>query len=328
MAESNCIKSAWNILKDGSGKKLSVEKCSVELSSDKYLTWVHLDASHENTRQWLTEEATFLDDIIIDALLAKETRPRILEFSKGILVILRGLPSNPNEAMEDLVSLRIWVDPVRIISLERRVSTFSEDFDHILLKSKGPKTAGDFIGLLNTLWVKPLDSFVRTLEDEVDDIEEGLIDEADGSHQTDIVTIRKKAIILRRHLIPQREVIQSFCRLSIAWINTRNKRLLHEQYNRTQRLVESLDHIRERSQIINDEFNSRFSAKMSRNVYVLSLITAIFLPLSFLTSLFGINVGGIPGATHQFGFWVFCAALVILVLSMLLFFKRKQWFKF
>lgn len=178
--------------------------------------------------------------------------------------------------MEDSVSLRIWVAPVRIISLQRRVSTFSKDFDHLLHESMGPKTAGDFIGLLNNLWVKPFDPFIQALDEEVDDISENLIDEADESHQTDIAIGGKKDITLRRQLLPQREVIQSFCRLSIAWINTRNKRLLHEQYNRTQRLVESLDHIREWSQIISDELNSRAPAKMSRNVYALSLITAIF----------------------------------------------------
>jgi zinc transporter len=66
--------------------------------------------------------------------------------------------------------------------------------------------------------------------------------------------------------------------------------------------------------------------QMNQRMYVLSIVAAIFLPLGFLTGLFGINVGGIPGAEYRFAFWVFILILAILVGMQFLVFRKNRWF--
>jgi zinc transporter len=92
------------------------------------------------------------------------------------------------------------------------------------------------------------------------------------------------------------------------------------------RYIEDLDAIRERAQIIMDELANIIAEKLNRNMYVLSVIAAIFLPLGFLTGLLGINVGGIPGAENEYAFLFFSALLLVIVVVQIILFKLKKWF--
>ena len=92
------------------------------------------------------------------------------------------------------------------------------------------------------------------------------------------------------------------------------------------RYVEDLDAIRERSQIVKDELANILADKLNKNMYVLSVIAAIFLPLGFLTGLLGINLGGMPGAENPDAFWVFSGLLVAVVSLQIWIFKKLDWF--
>jgi zinc transporter len=84
--------------------------------------------------------------------------------------------------------------------------------------------------------------------------------------------------------------------------------------------------MRERAQIIKDELTNALSDKMNKNMYMLSVIAAIFLPLGFLTGLLGINVGGIPGSDNGNAFYFFCVMLVGIISLQILLFKKLNWF--
>ena len=106
---------------DSEGKAGNIEnnRVSQELKNEG-LTWVHLDANNSRTQEWIQKEVNYLDHLIIDALTAEETRPRVTEFADGLLIILRGVNLNENSEPEDMVSIRMWVDRDRIITLQRR----------------------------------------------------------------------------------------------------------------------------------------------------------------------------------------------------------------
>ena len=112
----------------------------------------------------------------------------------------------------------------------------------------------------------------------------------------------------------------------IKWLDESHKRHLQEAYNHVTRYVEDLDAIRERAHIVKDELANMLADKLNRNMYVLSVIAAIFLPLGFLTGLLGINVGGIPGAENTSAFVIFCTILAIIVIAQIIVFKRFKWF--
>jgi len=325
MSKSKSILFSWEFDGNGGGKPLSGDDISKELKADT-LSWVHMNATHEDTRKWIKKEVDYLDDLILDALLADETHPRILELDEGALLILRGVNLNEGADPEDMVSVRLWIDEKRIISLERRNVKAVDDIEEKLIQGKGPKTCGDFLVQLSASLLKRMEPVLSALDEATDIIEEKIMEEPDLSERQIIVNIRKQAIILKRYMSPQRDIMQHLRTADITWLDAMHKRHLQESYDKILRYVEDLDAIRERAQIVKDELTNTLSDRLNKNLYILSVIAAIFLPLGFLTGLLGVNIGGIPGGDNPTAFWLFTAGLALLVTLQIVLFKKLKWF--
>ena len=127
-------------------------------------------------------------------------------------------------------------------------------------------------------------------------------------------------------MAPQREAINQLRMSDVTWLNDNHEHHLVEAYNHVSRYVEDLDAIRERAQIVKDELANILSDKLNKNMYILSVIAAVFLPLGFLTGLLGVNVGGIPGSDNHYAFAVFCVILMVIVIMQVAIFKKLKWF--
>lgn len=304
---------------------LSGAALSQGLKSDD-LAWVHLDANHEDTKPWLEAELSYLDPFIVHALMEDETRPRVTEIGDGAIVILRGVNFNDGQDEEDMVSIRMFIDAGRIISLQKRsvraVNTVCENFS----MGKGPKNSGEFLTQILLNLTNGVNAILARLDDQTDAIEEDILTTADINLRQSIINIRKKSIVFRRHLSPQRDAISQLRLSGLPWLSDMDRRSLLERYNLTLRYVEDLDAIRERAQIVKDELANIISDRLNKNTYVLSVIAAIFLPLGFLTGLLGINIGGIPGSENGSAFFIFCAILAVLVACQIVIFKKLKWF--
>lgn len=316
---------AYNFDNKGGGEPLEGDAISKQIK-DNALAWVHLDANHTDTRAWLEKDVSYLDPFIIEALLAEETRPRMTQVDNGVLLILRSVNLNENADPEDMISIRLWVDQHRIISLHKRRLKAVSDIESKIKQNTGPKDAGEFLCMLVSRLFERMEPVLSELDETTDDIEEHILESADTSLRESIVDVRKKAIIFRRYMAPQRDAISGLCMADIKWLEESHKRHLQETYNHVTRYVEDLDAIRERAQIVKDELANIIADKLNRNMYVLSVISAIFLPLGFLTGLLGINVGGIPGAGNTDAFLIFCGILTVIVLIQIVIFKRFKWF--
>ena len=325
MSAKQHVMDAFEIMGDGSGVVLTGDEISKRIKDDA-LAWVHLDATHALSRTWLSEEVSYLDSIIIDALLAEETRPRIVEFEQGVLLILRGVNLNENATPEDMISVRVWIDQHRIITIERRPLKAVQDIRERLKAGKGPKNSGDFLTMLSARLFERMEPVFSELDERLDDVEERVMDEPDTKDRPTITSIRKQAIVFRRYIAPQRDVMAFLRTSEQPWLDQMHKRRLQESLDRIVRYLEDLDAIRERAQIVKDELSNALADKMNKNMYVLSVIAAIFLPLGFLTGMLGINIGGIPGADNPWAFYIFTGILVGLVGLQTLVFKKLKWF--
>lgn len=323
---TNPIIHAFEFDSNGSCAHISDLKVASQKLKNEQLAWVHLDANNEKTKSWLETELSYLDPFIVGALLADETRPRVTEIGDGAIIILRGVNLNEQEAPEDMVSIRLWVDQHRIISVQKRPLKAILDINEKMKAGKGPADAGQFVAMLISKLFERIEPVISNLDDRTDDVEEKILDFAGLSLRESIVDIRKKAIILRRYMAPQKDAIGQLRHTDLPWINPASKRQMQESYDRVLRYVEDLDAIRERAQIVKDELANILSDRINKNMYILSVIAAIFLPLGFLTGLLGINVGGIPGSENINAFWIFCLILGITVATQVYVFKKLKWF--
>lgn len=311
---------------DGKGGSKPLEGDAIaKRIKDNALAWVHLDVADPKTREWLETKTSYLDPLIIDALLAKETRPRINEYPEGVLLILRGVNLNPDEDEEDMVSIRLWIDEHRIISTRLRKLRAVQHIKDKLAAGNGPKNCADFtISLISNL-TKNMEPVINALDNQSDHIEEMMVESISAENRKAINIIRKKAIHLRRYIAPQKEAIARLRNSELHWLHKTHMHNLQEQLDKTTRYVEELDSIRERGQIMKDEIANVLSDQMNKNLYVLSLIAALFLPLGFLTGLLGINVGGMPGVESGLAFWIVCLLCLGLFFIEYLIFRFLRW---
>jgi zinc transporter len=325
MARSNGIVFGWTFDGQGGGRRLEIPAVAEEIRNAG-LSWVHLNAAQHGVRAWLQREVTDLDKIILDALLAEETRPRTIDNGDGMLLILRGVNLNPDAHPEDMVSLRMWIDAERIITLERRKVQSIHLIDKELKSGIGPKTSGDFLAMLCGQLFENLDESLGRLNDRLDALEENIVESPGDNQRSETLEIRRAAITFRRYVAPQRDVLAHLRFADQSWLGANHKRAFQENLDQVIRTLEDLDLIRERAQISHDTLDSALAHRVNKNIYLLSGIATIFMPLTFITGLLGMNVKGIPAADHPHAFIIICSITIGLALLQGAIFKWKKWF--
>ncbi len=288
------------------------------------LTWAHLDANHPLAREWLAGPGD-LSDLLADALVAEETRPRATVSQDGLLLVLRGVNLNPGADPEDMVSIRIWVDPETLITTRRRKLLSVVDTLESLDQRAVASSADLLLRLVERLVVRINDA-VNQVEDDVDELEDDVLNAPQSEARSRLSNLRREAIALRRYLAPQRDALSRLLAEPPAWFSADDRMRLREICDRMVRLVEDMDTVRERATVIHEELASRLSDQLNKRMYLLSITAALFLPLGFLTGLLGINVGGIPGSDNPWAFWIFSGLLATLLAGQVIYFVRNRWF--
>ena len=292
--------------------------------------WIHLDRHADETLHWL-EDRSGLDALSVEALLAEETRPRHSTVGQGRnLLFLREVNLNPGEAPEDMISLRCWVEEGRLITLRGKRVQAVHDMRVALAQGQGPSTVGDLVSDIAERLTDRIAPFVDNLEDRIDALEErifgrDLVDDADGEIHRALNTVRRVASSLRRYIAPQREALRHVAAQTSPWMSAEDQRQFLETSERVSRLVEDLDAIRDQATLLNEEMLHRHNERMGRTMFLLSSVAGLFLPLTFITGLLGINVDGIPGAHTPWAFWavvVLCCGLLGVILML---FRRLKW---
>jgi zinc transporter len=307
----------------GGGQKIGWEGLR-NWSPEQGILWVLMDYKNPENISWILDESG-LDRISCEALLAEETRPRSLITHEGLLIALRGVNLHPESDPEDMVSIRLWINHDRIISTHRRKLLSADDLESDLKQGIGPKTTGMFLVDMTKYLMERMADVVNEIEDRVDYLQDQILTLESYELRTQLSGIRRQAIGLRRYLGPQRDAMMRLYNERVPWIEEIDRIQLREITDQTMRYVEDLDSARDRAAVTQEELMNRLSEQLNKRMYVLSIVTAIFLPLSFLTGLLGINVGGIPGAEYKLAFYVVCLFLGLVVGFQFLLFKKNKW---
>jgi len=271
--------------------------------------WLHLDRSEACSKDWLSDESA-LGEVASGALLAEETRPRCVVLPDGLLIILRGVNLNPGADPEDMVSLRMWLEPARVITLRRRHLVAVRDVQASLDAGAGPTSSGALVAALAERLIERMGPVMQQLDDQLDGIEVEALDDASETLRPRLADMRRQAIALRRHIAPQRDALSTLGMTPTAILSDADRLKLREIGDRVTRYVEDLDALRERAAVTHDELSTRMAETMNRRMYVLSLVAGVFLPLGLITGLLGVNVGGIPGTNYEWGFAIVTAGLL------------------
>jgi zinc transporter len=288
--------------------------------------WLHWDRSHPHTQTWLRTDSG-LTPFVCDLMLEENTRPRLLPLPDNeLLVFLRGVNLNPGAEPEDMVSVRIFAEAQRVISLRLRSLRATDELIDLLIEGKGPKTASELLVYLAQLLTDKVQAVVSELTELVDDMEERIdADERYMPEHGNMVHIRRRAAGMRRFLAPQREIYAQLTRSKMPWFVDDDADYWNELNNSLTRYLEEFELTRERVGLVLEAEDRRLNERMNRTMYRFGIVTGIFLPMSFLTGLLGINVGGIPGSENPYGFLLACGLMVVVAIGQMWLFKRLRW---
>ncbi|MFY4760730.1 zinc transporter ZntB [Aliarcobacter butzleri] len=308
--------------KKGSATELKYEELNSVDTTDKIL-WVHFDYSTQEAKDWIRNQCN--NSIVADALLADETRPRTTLLGDSLLLALRGVNLDPQSRPENMISIRLFISSNMIISTSRRTLLSVTEIIEELRKGTGVKSTSEFLVELTYRMIDRMDDVIDQLQDRTDYLEENIIDMKNQEFRTEILNVRRETIILKRYLAPQKEALIKLSNEKISWIDEYKKVEIRETNDQLIRHIEELDTIRDKVILIQEELANSLSEEMNKKMYMLSIISAIFLPLTFLTGLLGINVGGIPGASNDKAFYIFTIILLLVIFSQYIIFKKKKW---
>jgi zinc transporter len=285
--------------------------------------WLHLDYTLPASEQWLST-TPLLPDVVRDALAGESMRPRVTRLGDGTMITLRSINFNADARPDQLVTFRVYMTDKLIISTRHRKVYSIDEVLNDLQHGAGPTNSGDWLVEICDAITDHTSEFIEDLHDKIIDMEDAVL-EQQMPERGKMALLRKQLIVLRRYMAPQRDVFSRLASERLPWMNDDERRRMQEIADRLGRGLDDIDGSIARTTVLADEISSLMADAMNRRTYTMSLMAMVFLPTTFLTGLFGVNLGGIPGGGWSLGFSSFCLMLVVLVLGVAWWLRRSKW---
>ncbi|MCB2084054.1 MAG: zinc transporter ZntB [Sphingomonadaceae bacterium] len=286
--------------------------------------WIHLCRNRSGVYEWL-QQVVGVPEPTAELLTSDATRPRAFREGDALVATLRGINFNPGAEPEDMVSMQLWSDGKRLITLRRYALQTPRDTLAEIDAGHGPNDVGSLITSLTENMIARMNASIVDMNEHIDECEEMDLDVVGDQILPKITTIRRNCLALKRHMGPQHAAFESISRDAPAWFEEHDRREMAETIDRLRRYLDDIDISKESAVVLLDELRARAIASSDRTNYILTIVAAIFLPLGFLTGLLGINVGGIPGVDDGNAFWIVVALCAAILVGQLVFFWKWKW---
>lgn len=312
--------SAFDIFEDGSAQVAA--DLDITPAQGAAYRWLHFDLSELALSGW---SANHLPAQARRTLLADKTRPRMDMEGEGLAITLRGINLNPGEENADMVSLRIWMTATLMVTVRRQRIFALEDIREQVVANDAPHSPGHMLARITEGLVDRLEDIAFKREDLADDMEDDVY-EHDRPPDTDLGPLRREIIKFRRHVAPLAEALTQISQAETAMIKNDLRHRLRDTASRCRWALEELSEVHDRLTAMGDHLYTVQNARLERNGYRLSIVAAIFLPLGFLTGLFGVNVGGMPGINDSHAFALLCLGMVVIGVLSVVVMRLLRWF--
>ena len=272
---------------------------------------------------WLKHELGAVEAAMLTVPSA-QTRCQILD-DKAVMILRIPRPSaRPDDVGRQLMG--IWIERGRVILVtDINVAELMGWTTHARL-SHGPASPGDLVARLGLRAADRLEPLVEQINDDLDDIEEATLLGRARDHRQQLATLRRTLIGLRRLLWPQRDALNTLELEELSFFSRKDRARLREASQRTARIGDELQALSERAVLVHEHILDHRAEQMNRAMLILAVVTTIFMPLTLITGMFGMNLKGIPFAFDALGFWVISAIMLVIAVAEIIWFRRRKWF--
>ncbi|MEA3054063.1 MAG: zinc transporter [Sphingomonadales bacterium] len=286
--------------------------------------WIHVESDNEAERSALL--GPDIPDVAANALIATETRPRCDRIEDGAIVNLRGPAAEGIEESDRLLSIRMWVRRAKVNSVTR-LPLAATGLVVEQMKAGLILDPGDLVAAFARTISKQLDPQVAALGDTLDDCETQMDPRQVWRLRSMIAKIRSEAIAFRRFVAPDRDALLTLAQLDFEWLADEDRLHIREAADRFARMAEELEAVRERAALLHEQLTDLRAEDLDQRSLLISVIAFIFLPLTFITGLLGMNVEGIPYAHTHWAFWGVVVFCVLVGAAVLAWFARRRWLR-
>lgn len=306
---------------DGSGKAMPIRADRQATSNQP--CWLHLDFTDPQTIAWINS-TQLLPDLVKEELIkhnqiAKETR-----FDSGILVILKGVNITPNSLPDPIVTFRFYITDNLIISARHQKIDAIAHLKDKLDQGIGPIDVADWLIQVSELISDQVSLSFDTVHNKIIKLEDEALNQRLFSYK-EIGRVRKQLIILRRLLAPQRDIFVRISTERISWIDDNDRQHIHDISSQQSHYISDIDSCLLRLGSLMEQINGLLAESTNKRIYLMTLVTLIFMPITFLTSLLGVNLSGIPFSEAHWGFGAFVIIIVAVCVGTIIWLKAKKW---
>ncbi len=315
-------------------KKLATaDECQSYLSNDS-VTWIHVQGPMQADTIKNIGNIFKLHSLSLEDVLNKGQRPKVDEYD-DLLFIIMSMPT----VIDDAVN----IEQVSIFMGENYVISFhagnNDPFDPLRdrLRNKIGRIRSlkqDYLlyGIMDLI-IDQGYPILESLGENIENIEEALLSAStQKSTLGDIHTIRRELLLLRRNLWPQREAVNNLLRGENKLIKESTSFYLRDCYDHTIQILDLIENYREMATSLIDIYISSTSYRLNEIMRVLTIIATIFIPLTFLVGVYGMNFNhpnspwAMPELHWYYGYPMLWGTMIAIVAGMLIYFKRKDWF--
>lgn len=311
-------------------KELACDKlseCTPFITSPS-VTWINIDGLHDTPLIASVGELFGLHHLLLEDVLNTNHRPKTEEFTNCHFITLKmlGIDKNGRSIIHEQVSLVLgkgWV-----ISFQEQQGDIFDSLRDRIREAKGNirELGADYLlyRLIDTI----VDNYflvTEHLSDAITRLEEQVIASSDRLQLIEIQHLRKQLIQLRKNVTPLREAVLALQKDSTPLIQQKTIKYLHDVYEHIIQVNDSFDSHRDTLSALMDLYHTSVSNRMNQVMQVLTIISTIFIPLTFIAGIYGMNFNNMPELQTQNGYYVTLAVMAVIVITMLIFFKRKKW---
>ena len=285
--------------------------------------WLHFDVNAQDVREALLEHA--VPPSVIRYLTRAETRPAARVLGGGLTLILRGINFNASQDPVDMVSLRCYLEPNRLVTVRSRwlaslQETRKEVEDGDLLGQPA-----DLVLAIVEKMTNKISRHIEVLDDALETYEIDAESDVRKLERQDFGGLRRQIASVYRFIAPQRSALTTLLQIGAGRFNEDQLERVAEFEDLTRRYAEDLELHRERATSLQEARLNALQAEQNRRAYALSLVAGLFLPATFVTGLFGMNVAGLPGTENPFAFSLVIGSMALISASVFVALKLNKW---
>ncbi len=306
----------------------SLEQC-VPLKDATILTWINVDGIHNIETLEKLGKCYGFHPLVLEDILATDQRPKMEDYDDYLYVVLKVFSYDQDKTDETVIEqFSMIIGHNYIVSFQEKESDlFAPIIDRIRNgKGKIRKMGADYLcyALLDSI----VDRYFVILEDigeKIESLEEELITNPGAATLHEIHRFKREMIYLRRSVWPLREVLGGLQRYDSEMISSQIYPYLRDVYDHTIQVIDTIETYRDIISGMLDIYLSSISNRLNAVMKVLTVIATIFMPLTFIAGLYGMNFKYMPELEWHYGYPMVIVVMFIIVLYMLAYFKRKNW---